>query len=291
MGYHARLSPSGAARWSSCTASPAQSEGKPNESSAASRPGTALHQAGAECLEEGYDPGLYLGRAMAFMANGEEGWMDELPSSGLEWVRHTYTINKVDIHALRYYVEHVRELHARIGGRLLVERDVPIDHMTLELGATGRSDVIILSPPIITVCDAKFGRKKVRAYDVIEPADVDPLTGAETPQVRRMNLQLAMYADGALRKYGSDHTYNTVRAVVVQPFIDNVSEFECSTQELMGIASWLYERADATRYAPEFAPSFENCLFCAGKIDCTARAKELQSTYAEGFEDCEEEPF
>jgi hypothetical protein len=285
MGYHAKLSPSGASRWADCTASPGQSAGKPNESSAASRPGTALHQAGAECLEDGHDPGAYLGRVMGFPVEGDEGWLDELPHSALANIKHRYTVDAIGVNALRAYVDYVRELHGAIGGRLIVERDVPIDHITGEPNATGRSDVIILAPPYAIVCDAKFGRKKVRAYDVIEPASVDPLTGEETPEQRRMNLQLAMYAEGALHAYGGSDAYRVVRAVIVQPMIDSVSEHECSTLELMDITGWLYERAKATREQPEFKPTFDNCLFCAGKIDCPARAAALSSTYADGFED------
>ncbi len=285
MGYHAVLGPSGASRWTDCTASPGQCAGKPNESSAASRPGTALHQAGAECLEDGHDPGAYLGRVMGFPVEGEEGWLDELPHSALANIKHTYTVDTVGVNALRTYVDYVRDYMRRNGGKLLIERDVPIDHITGEAKATGRSDVIVLNPPLITVIDAKFGKKKVRAYDVVEEASVDPLTGEETPEKRRMNLQLAMYAEGALRGYGGADGYRVARAVIVQPMIDSISEFEWSTLELLDLTGWLYERAVATRENPEFKPTFDNCLFCAGKIDCPARAAALSSTYADGFED------
>jgi hypothetical protein len=87
-----------------------------------------------------------------------------------------------------------------------------------------------------------------------------------------------------LKVQGSVH-YAWGRDTPVQPMIDSVSEHECSTLELMDITGWLYERAKATREQPEFKPTFDNCLFCAGKIDCPARAAALSSTYADGFED------
>lgn len=63
--YHAKLSPSSADRWTSCTASINAQEGIPNTNSDASRDGTCCHQILAECLENPeLDLQSYLGRVM-----------------------------------------------------------------------------------------------------------------------------------------------------------------------------------------------------------------------------------
>lgn len=299
MGYHAILGPSGAARWTDCTESPRQSAGIRSPSSAASRPGTACHQAGAECLEDGFDPIVYRGRVMGFPREGDEGWLDELPRDALDNIEFTHTISQADVDAIRYYVDYVRDLHARMGGTLIVEQDVPIDHITGETytvvdpvtgeeivkPATGRSDAIILAPPLAIVCDAKFGKKKVRAYDVIGYADIDPLTGVENPEVRRINLQLGMYALGTLRKHAAGLDIRYVRAAIVQPLLDSVSEYTTTVEELHQLSTWLSARAEETRSNPKFSPTFENCLFCPAKGVCPARTEVLMSKAVEGFDD------
>jgi Protein of unknown function (DUF2800) len=190
---------------------------------------------------------------------------------------------------VRHYVDYVRALHARVGGTLIVEQDVPIDHITGEPNATGRSDAIIVSPPWIFSIDSKYGKKKVRAYDVVAAPELDPLTGEETPEKRRMNLQLAMYVMGALRKHGAGKDIRMARAVIVQPsLLDSISGYDATIDELLDLSRWLSERAEETRTNPKFSPTFENCLFCSAKGICPARTEVLMSKAVEGFDDVPE---
>jgi hypothetical protein len=289
VGYHALLGPSGASRWSSCTASPSQCEGKPSKSSEASRPGTALHQAGGECLEDEIDPSAFLGRVMGFPRSGDEGWLDELPRASLNDLEFTHRIDEADVEHIRTYVDYVRALTKELNGTLIVETDVPIEHITKERDATGRSDALILAPPLIVCIDAKFGKKKVRAYDVVQPEQIDPLTGEITPEQRRMNLQLAMYVSGALDRFGGNRgAYKQARAVIVQPLIKWVHQYDTTVAEVQRVCGWLSQQADLTRTKPEFVATFENCLFCSGKDDCPARGEVLRSKAEEGFEEVPE---
>lgn len=227
---------------------------------------------------------------MGFPRNGDEGWIDELPRSALDDLEHEHMMSDLDVAAVRTYVDYVRAIHAKVGGTLIVEQDVPIDHITGEPGATGRSDAIIIAPPVIFCIDAKFGKKKVRAYDVVEPAGFDPMTGQEIAEQRRMNLQLAMYMLGALRKHGAGLDIRQARGVIVQPLLDSVAEYEAPISDLLALASWLSDRAEATRSNPQFAPTFENCLFCSAKVKCPARSEVLMSKAVEGFDDVPETP-
>jgi hypothetical protein len=66
MGYHAKLSPSSAHRWTECTASINAQEGIPNKNSEASMQGTCCHQISAEHLDQLEPLPSYLGRKMIF---------------------------------------------------------------------------------------------------------------------------------------------------------------------------------------------------------------------------------
>ena len=223
---------------------------------------------------------------MGFPRTGEEGWLDELPRVALDDIEFTHKVSQADVNAVRRYVEVVNDLVRDLKGTLIVETDVPIDHITGEPDATGRADAVILAPPLIVSVDAKFGKKKVRAYDVVEEEQCDPMTGEIVPEKRRTNLQLAMYQAGALARFGGNRgVYTQTRAVIVQPFIDWVAQHDSTVSELHDLTGWLSQKAEATRSAPVFNPSFENCLFCAAKGDCPARSEVLMSKAAEGFDD------
>lgn len=177
MSYHAKLSPSSADRWTSCTASINAQEGIPNTNSDASRDGTCCHQILAECLEHHGDPQDYLGREMQFWTHHESD------SSGEDWseliseqmadecvITGSVTVTQEMVDAVTTAMNFVRQQVELTGGLLEVEQRVPIGHITGEDGAGGTSDVVLLTDDTIRVMDAKFGRAKVLAYEVVTPA-------------------------------------------------------------------------------------------------------------------------
>lgn len=283
--YHAQLSPSSASRWVSCTASVKAQAGRPNTTSDASRPGTCGHQLSAECLETHGSPDPYLGRVMGFPATGHEDWADKFPAGTT--FEHTVEVSQELVEACWSYISFVRNLRDMLGAELIVERQVGIGHVTGEEGARGTSDCILLAGETLITVDAKFGRGKVYAYDVIEPAGYDPLTGEATPPVLRMNLQLALYLLGSLEEYALLGNFTRVKGIIVQPFLNHVSEYECTVEELLALGQWLSERAETTRKNPAFEPSNKNCWFCKAKNDCHARSVAVLSSALDGFEDVE----
>lgn len=283
---HANLSPSSAKRWTSCTASPAAQEPYPNETSAASRPGTCGHQMAAECLLNDINAAGYFGRTMEFWTlNGKQGesWSDETPAGAR--VLHTHVVDRPLIEMVQSYVNFVRNLRDTLGATIIVEQRVPIGHITGEEGATGTSDCILLTPSEIICIDLKLGRGAVKAYDKLRDETYDLLTGDPVPPVLRMNLQAALYIAGAIEQYGLLGDFTSCRAIIVQPALASVSEYGCSIDELNELLDWLSERAEATRTNPEFVPSSDNCFFCRARFDCHARNKEALSTALDGFED------
>lgn len=286
--YHAQLSPSSAHRWTDCTASVEAQRGLPNDTSAASRHGTCGHQLSAECLELGLEPQSYLGRVMGFPAAGREDWIDKFPDGTAFAYAETVTQDLID--ACNKYVGFVRQLVETAGPEhtLIVEQQVPIGHITGEEGARGTSDCILISGGVMTVIDLKLGRSPVLAYEVMEPAAPDLLTGETKPPVLRMNLQPGLYGLGTYEKYGLLHDIERVKAIIVQPYLNKVSEYECSLEELLDLGDWLKARANETRTNPSFKPSSDNCFFCKARFTCHARNAAALAAAVEGFEDVEQ---
>jgi hypothetical protein len=168
--YHAKLSPSSSDRWTDCTASPGASEGKPNESSAASRTGTCGHQIGAECLDMGFEPESYVGQVMGFPKDGNEDWTTAFPE-GTEF-EFTETVTEELSAAVFTYVDLIRQRVELTGGELHVEQAVPIGQITGEEGATGSCDAGIIHGETVEIYDLKLGRAPVQASEVIEPESV-----------------------------------------------------------------------------------------------------------------------
>lgn len=282
--YHAVLSPSSAARWTDCTASPEAQRGLPNDSSPAARHGTCGHQLSAECLESGTEPHSYVGRVMGFPKEGREDWIEAFPE-GTQF-EHTETVTEELADACVKYVNFVRQqVSLAADHELIVEQQVPIGHITGEQDARGTSDCILIAGDTLTVIDLKLGLSKVTGYEVVQPAYIDPLTGEDIAPVLQMNLQAALYALGAYEKFGLLHDIQRVRAVIVQPYLNSVSEYECSLDELLALGDWLKARGEATRKNPEFKPSNDNCWFCKARFSCHARNAAALSAAVDGFDD------
>lgn len=294
MGYHAKLSPSSAYRWSSCTASVGATEGIPNEGNDAARNGTCCHQIAAEVLELG-DLGLdlqdYLGRTMHFWIHPESD------SSGEDWAENfedtrglplevvaSVKVTQDMLDAVAVYVKYVRDVHALTGGFLEIEQRVPIGQFTGEEGATGSADAIIVAEPVFRVVDGKFGRLPVAAFDWIEPPGYDVVTGESTPGKKRPNLQMACYALGALHKFGSVGVTH-VTMTIVQPYIDHIEEYTCTVEELREVEAFLRDAARRTRTKPEFKPGYHECHFCLAKGNCQAQTAWVLNHAFEGFDD------
>jgi len=273
--YHAQLSPSSAARWTECSASVAAQAGRPNTTNEHSRAGTMQHQLCAECLEHDLEPQSYLGKTFLFPQ--EEWGVDD----GMN-CEHSLVVTQEMVDACNSAVSYVRQLRDSLGAEMLLEQRLPIGHITGEEGATGTGDVVLMTADTIISADFKFGRSRVKAYDVVEQA-----VGDNPPRLQ-MNLQLALYALGALHQYELLGDFQHVKAIIVQPYLNAISEYGCSVEELLVLGDWLKERAEATRKNPEFVPSADNCFFCKAKNDCAARTNVVLAAACEGFEDVTE---
>lgn len=296
--YHAKLGPSSAHRWTSCTASPDAQEGLPNESNEASRRGTACHLMLEEMLlNPSIDPQSYLGRRLYFWSHAEsessgENWWHSMVGPDGEitdhWAQvdilHDVEIDQELIDISTTAVNYVRERAALTGAEMLVERAVPIGQFTGEEGATGRTDVTLVYGTTVEVIDLKAGRGRVDAYDVIVPATTDMITGKPVPEKVRANLQMACYALGTIEELGLLYDIRDVVMTIVQPAIGHLSTYSCSIDELREVEAFLREKAEETRTNPQYVPSADACHFCRASGNCKAQTEFVVSTALEGFD-------
>lgn len=170
MTTHAKLSPSSAKRWRSCTASVKASAGITDNGSAAARLGTAKHLVAGDALEANVNAIEFLGRTVLFCVDAEnkrvEGWAEGINRDAVR-VEHEIVIDDEAVAECQSFIDFVRDLVTTTGGMLLVEQKVNIGQITGEEGATGTSDVVILAGDELIVVDAKFGQGKVTAYETL----------------------------------------------------------------------------------------------------------------------------
>lgn len=279
---HALLGPSSSAWWRTCTAGPSQVVGMADDGNDASRAGTAEHQVAGECLEFHRDPWAYLGRTYCFLPNRREAWEEGIKNP-FE-VMHRVMLDEEAIERVDGFVQYVRKLVRDTGGTLLVEKRVPIDHITGETGAGGTADVIILCPDgRVIIVDYKSGQVRVNAWEMVQPETVDIITGEVKPPVFEPNSQMAMYASGALRDYGWMSKFTSVTMIIYQPRLNNISEHTLTVQELDAFVDVLRKAADETRTNPQFRPSAETCQWCKARSTCKAREDMVLSTALDGF--------
>lgn len=292
--YHAKLSPSSADRWTTCTASVNAQEGIPNESSEASRDGTMCHQMSEEILRDGTDPHSYLGRTMIFWYRAEDEAHGEDWSDNPNWERiplvlsieqARIVVTEEHIEAVIVGTDFVKQLHALHGGEFMAEQQVPIGHFTGEPGARGTTDVLLLTPKILFVDDFKYGRVKVYAYEIVSPERIDYITLARMPEVVRPNLQMASYAIGAIEKYGMLYDWTHVTMTIIQPFVNHVSEYTCTIEELMKVRDFLAAKAEETRTNPQFVPTPDNCHFCRASGNCAAQTEMVADLALGGIDE------
>lgn len=266
---HATLSPSSADRWMTCPGSVPLSEGIVDTSSEYAAEGSAAHEIAANCLTHGKDAAAYVGRIV------------EIDTREIE-------ITTDMAEHIQVYVDHVRGRVAAweaLGAivTLEVEQRVPIGHLTMEEGAEGTADAVIIAelPDVrtaIEVIDLKFGRG----------VEVDA-TG---------NRQLRLYALGAIEKFGMVWTFTEARVAISQPRLSaKPAEWEVSIEDLerfgrevkIAAASvtearicWANKSADFDEF---LIPSDKGCKWCKVKGTCNKLAQHVTSTVLGDFED------
>jgi hypothetical protein len=222
----------------------------PDESSSYAREGSAAHELAALVLETNTEARDYVLKHIEF-------------EDGSETVRWLVTDDMAEY--VQTYVDYVREQAE--GCTLLVERKLPIGHMTAEEGATGTGDAVILDAVNrrVTVIDLKYG------MGVRVDAEHNP--------------QALMYGSGALEEYGIAVDFETVRSVIHQPRLGHVSEATVTIGEMIDFEGLVKAAAEECHFASAadqgviedelLNPGEKQCRFCKAKATCPALRAEM----------------
>ena len=238
MGAHALLSPSAAHRWLNCTAAPRLEAGVEDRGSSFAEEGTLAHAYCARKLKQ------YLGQDTA----AEDAEIAELNDKYHTGEMDEYTDTYVAI-----VLEKLNEARQMVSdAQLLVE--VRLDFGKHIPDAFGTSDAVIIADGVMEVIDFKYG-KGVRV-----DADNNP--------------QMMIYALGAYELMSFEYDIRTVRMTIVQPRLDNLSEFEMGVDDLMVWTDTILKpRAEEAYSGKGHQMPGEWCRFCKVKSQCRALAE------------------
>lgn len=237
MAAHALLSPSAAHRWLNCTAAPMLEKDIEDKGSSFAAEGTLAHAYCAKKLKE------FLG--MPTDAQQQEiAELNEQYHSG-EMDEYTDTYKTI-------VIEKFNEAKARTkDAQLLIE--VRLDFSRFMPEAFGTADAVIIADGTMEIIDFKYGKGvKVSAYE---------------------NPQMKIYALGAYDAFAFEYAITDVKMTIVQPRIDNLSEFEIGAADLMNWATYeLKPKAKEAFSGNGTQKAGVWCQFCKVKGSCKALA-------------------
>ena len=240
---HAILSPSAAHRWLHCTAAPLLEKDMPDSSSTFAEEGTLAHAYCAKKLKE----------ILKQDTSDEEREIAELNEeyhTG-EMDEYTDTYMTIVMEKLNAAKKHTKD------SILMVE--VQLDFSKWIPKGFGTSDAVIISDGTMEVIDFKYGKGvKVSAEE---------------------NPQMMIYALGAYERFSFEYDIEKVRMTIVQPRIDNLSEFDISVKDLIGWANkTLAPKAKEAISGKGHQDPGKWCQFCKVKAQCKALATKCVKT-------------
>ena len=231
---HALLSPSAAHRWMNCTAAPLLEKDVEDKGSTFAEEGTLAHAYCAKKLKE------FLGLAVD-EEKAEIAQLNEQYHSG-EMDEYTDTYKAIVLEKFNAARAKTKD------AQLLVEVKLDFSHYVPD--AFGTSDAIIIADGVMEVIDFKYGKGvKVSAVE---------------------NPQMMIYALGAWDLFNFEYDIRKVRMTIVQPRIDNLSEFELNAADLINWAVDELQPKANEAYAGGKQKPGNWCQFCKIKANCKA---------------------
>lgn len=232
---HALLSPSAAHRWINCTAAPRLEADVEDKGSEFAAEGTLAH---AYCAQ----------KLKAFLGLPTEDEAKEIAE-----LNDRYHTGEMDEYTDTYktiVLEKFNAARAKTKDALLLI-ETRLDFSDYVPDAFGTSDAIIIADGTMEVIDFKYGKGvKVSAED---------------------NPQMKIYALGAYEKFSFEYKIDRVRMTIIQPRIENFSEWELSVSELMAWTDGVLTPKAQQAYkgdGPQVPGDW--CQFCKVKSNCRA---------------------
>lgn len=241
-GQHALLSPSAAHRWMNCTAAPRLEATAPDNDSSYAQEGTLAHAYCAKKLKS------FFGLDTAGEDKEIAQLNDQYHTGEMDEYTDTYKVIVLEKYNAAWTVTK--------DAQLLIETRLDFSEYVPE--AFGTSDATIIADGLMEVIDFKYGKGvRVSAVD---------------------NEQMKIYALGAYLKHSFEYRIDCVRMTIVQPRIDNLSEFEISVSDLLGWAENELRPKAIEAFSGEGQQNpGEWCQFCKVKCGCKALAEKCTS--------------
>lgn len=242
---HALLSASGAHRWLHCTGSPLLEKDFPDSTSVYAQEGTLAHEL-CELKLMAYT-GEITKRKLTSMKNKlmkSELWQPEMDSTSEAYLDYIKDIT------MSYTVKPV----------ILTEKRVDFSRYVPE--GFGTADCLILAGDTLHVVDYKHGK------GVVVDADHNP--------------QMMLYALGAMSELSLLYRFKFVHMTIVQPRVNNISEFTMSADELIEWGETVVKpKAEAAISGNGEFEAGDWCRFCRAKHQCKTRYESNDSLYPE----------
>ena len=278
---HALLSPSGAKKWLTCSASLACEKDIPNTSGKAAVTGTACHTIAEVHLNQ-YIKGtaLPLEREVgAYVLDEGKGQIKALISP----MKGAVLITADMIEQVRKYTDYCKAIidvatYAKLEMRVNLTEVLHPGYEGVE--TFGTADLVAVQElantdeHMLIIGDLKTGRHRVEAKE---------------------NKQLMLYALGVYRRLKRRYNITTVRLVIFQPYAGGASEWDISVEGLELFAKFAqkrallaldaYSRGKKNLKASDFKPSVDGCQWCRFSEQCAARTKTVNAVLAEELED------
>lgn len=242
MGAHALLSPSAAHRWMNCTAAPRLEINVEDAGSDYAAEGSLAHAYCALKLKK------YLGlptadeeKEIEALSQYHTGEMDEYTDTYVSIVLEKFNAARA----------HTKDAQLLVETRLDFSKHIP--------DASGTADAIIIADGTIDEIDFKYGKGvKVSAFQ---------------------NPQMMIYGLGAFEKFDFEYDIRRVRMTIIQPRIDNLSEYEVTTAELLSWAIKELEPKAKEAYSGKGKQQPGDwCQFCKVKHTCRALVNLCKET-------------
>lgn len=278
---HALLSPSGAKKWLTCSASLACEKDVPNTSGKAAVLGTAMHTM-AEIHLNQYIKGtaLPLERDVgAYVLEEGKGTVKAL----IRPMKGAVLITADMVEQVRKYTDYCKAIidvatYAKLEMRVNLTEVLHPGYEGVE--TFGTADLVAVRElantdrNMLIIGDLKTGRHRVEAKE---------------------NKQLMLYALGVYRRLKRRYNITVVRLVIFQPYAGGASEWDISVEGLELFARFArkrallaldaYSRGKKNLKPSDFKPSVDGCQWCRFSEQCAARTKTVNSVLAEELED------
>ncbi|EAE3490812.1 DUF2800 domain-containing protein [Listeria innocua] len=251
---HAKLSASGSSRWLNCTPSIALEAKFPEQKNDGifAQEGTLAHSF-AELLLQKFNGDV----AKAEYARK----LNRLKKNSLY---DASMIDHVEVYTT-IVIEKFQEAHAADKNAVLsIEQQ--LDYSEYARGGFGTGDAVIVGNGVVEIIDLKYGKG--------------------VPVSAKENSQLMLYGLGAYNAFELDYDLHTVRMTIVQPRLDDVTEFEMEVSDLLDWAENVVKPAallaDAGKGELNPGPW---CKFCRARSICKARAEANLALTSYDFKD------